>query len=430
MIFQTAALALLRTTRGLDASSLSRGVFPIFVVGLASSITLSESALTILTGLWIWRLRDPAVRREQPWSLGRPVAVFFLATLVSALASNVPGQSLLAAKGLLTAFAFFVTVDVLRSVDRIERFLTLLGILGGVLGAIGLAQVMACPTPAPTVWPLNWFFYRCDRARGPFSIYMTLGGVLTLILLVGLPRLLSETRRAPKQWGVWLVTLAGLGVTYVRGAWVGFIAGLGVMLLTLRRGRTLTIIGIALVLTVALLGPERLSSRVRSVIDPNDITARERLYMWRSGLAMWREHPWLGVGPGGVKRSYRNYALPEAIKKTTGHVHSSPLQILVERGVVGLTAWLSIWVTFFVSATRLLRRLAEPARGRERTVVVGSLAAVSGFLVTGLTEWSFGDSEVALIAWTVAALPFSVAMGLEPASSPSQRGGTEGASRE
>ena len=52
---------------------------------------------------------------------------------------------------------------------------------------------------------------------------------------------------------------------------------------------------------------------------------------------------------------------------------------------------------------------------------------MSGFLVTGLTEWSFGDSEVALIAWTVAALPFSVAMGLEPASSPSPRGGTEGA---
>src|SRR6267143_2810000 len=35
MIFQTGALALLRTTRGLDASSLSRGVFSIFVVGLA-----------------------------------------------------------------------------------------------------------------------------------------------------------------------------------------------------------------------------------------------------------------------------------------------------------------------------------------------------------------------------------------------------------
>ncbi len=421
MALPAGASTLMRSMRRLDASSLSRSVFPIFVVGLASSITLSESALAVLTALWLWRLRDPTVRREQPWSLGLPIALFLLVTLVSALASDVPGRSLVAAKGLLTAFAFFVTADLLRSVDRVERFLTLLGILGAILGVAGLIQVMTCPTPVPQVWPLSWFFHRCDRARGPFSIYMTLGGVLVLILLVGLPRLLAGSLRARGRWGLWLVTLAGLGVTYVRGAWLGFLAGLGVLLLTLRRGRIFMIIGIALMLTIALLGPERLSSRVRSVVDPNDVTVRERLYMWKSGLAMWREHPWLGVGPGGVGRSYRNYALPEAVKKSTGHVHSSPLQILVERGVVGLTAWLSIWVTFFVSASRLLRRLDGPAHARERTIVVGSLAAISGFLVTGLSEWSFGDAEVVLIAWTLAALPFGVAIGLEPSSAPVMR---------
>jgi hypothetical protein len=53
--------------------------------------------------------------------------------------------------------------------------------------------------------------------------------------------------------------------------------------------------------------------------------------------------------------------------------------------------------------------------------VVGSLAAISGFLVTGLTEWSFGDAEVVLIAWTLAALPFGVAIGLEPSSAPVMR---------
>jgi putative inorganic carbon (HCO3(-)) transporter len=170
------------------------------------------------------------------------------------------------------------------------------------------------------------------------------------------------------------------------------------------------LVGLVLVLSMALLGPERLSSRVRSIVDPSDATARERLYMWKSGLAMWREHPWLGVGPGGVKRSYPQYALPEAVRKSTSHIHSSPLQILVERGVVGLTAWLSIWVVFFVSTWRLLRRLDEYER--ERSIVVGSLAAITGFLVTGLTEWSFGDAEVALVAWTLAALPSSVAIGL------------------
>jgi O-antigen ligase len=107
---------------------------------------------------------------------------------------------------------------------------------------------------------------------------------------------------------------------------------------------------------------------------------------------------------------YRKYAQPEAVRKSTSHVHSSPLQVLVERGVVGLAAWLAMWVAFFVLVWRLLRNLGE--HERERTIVVGSLAAIAGFLVTGLTEWSFGDAEVVLIAWTLAALPFGVALGL------------------
>src|SRR4029453_7391208 len=192
--------------------------------------------------------------------------------------------SLVHARGLLAAFAFFVTADALRSIDRIERFLSLFVILGAILGLVALLQVLTCPTPAPTMWPFRWFYSGCGRARGPFSIYMTLAGVLTPMLLVGLPQLLTGPRRTRGRWAMWLVTLAGLGVTYVRGAWVGFVAGLGVMLLTLRRGRVIMIIGLALVLSMALLGPERLSSRVRSVVDPRDGTARERLYMWKSGL--------------------------------------------------------------------------------------------------------------------------------------------------
>jgi O-antigen ligase len=122
----------------------------------------------------------------------------------------------------------------------------------------------------------------------------------------------------------------------------------------------------------------------------------------------------LGVGPGGVKREYEAYALPEAIKKRTSHVHSTPLQILVERGVLGLTAWLWIWAAFIAKGIGLLRRLpADAARGR--ALVVGSLAAIVGFLVAGLSEYNFGDSEVVLVAWALMALPW-VADAKEPAT--------------
>ena len=119
-------------------------------------------------------------------------------------------------------------------------------------------------------------------------------------------------------------------------------------------------------------------------------------------------HMLLGVGPGGVKREYSRYALPEAVKKRTGHLHNTPLQILVERGLLGLAAWLWIWVAFYLRASALLFRLPAEARAA-RALVIGSLAAVTGFLVSGLSEYNFGDSEVVLVAWTVMALPFAAA---------------------
>jgi O-antigen ligase len=150
--------------------------------------------------------------------------------------------------------------------------------------------------------------------------------------------------------------------------------------------------------------------------------------MWHSAIAMWREHPWLGVGPGGVKREYHRFAQPEALKQRAGHVHNTPLQILVERGMIGLAAWLWIWAAFYGAALRLLRRLPVAA-GRERALVAGSLAAITGFLVAGLSEYNFGDSEVVMIAWTIMALPFVVnreAGGAEAglAESPSLRTGS------
>ena len=129
--------------------------------------------------------------------------------------------------------------------------------------------------------------------------------------------------------------------------------------------------------------------------------------MWRSGITMWREHPWLGVGPGGVKREYRNYAQPEALMKRTGHVHNSALQILVETGIAGLLAWLWIWAAFYTAAVRLFRRLPAAAI-RERALVAGSIAAITGFLVAGIPEHNFGDSEVVMLAWMIMALPFAV----------------------
>jgi O-antigen ligase len=378
-----------------------------FVAGLGVSITLSQAALALLTLLLLWSLRDPAARAAARWPLWPPVLAFSAVSVLSALLSGHPAASLEAAKGLLLVAALYVTVDAVRDPEAAGRLLFGLTLAATVAAVVGLLQVGLCPGPdAPAAGP-RWLYHRCGRAHGFFSIYMTLAGVLSLVLLATLPRLLPGGGEARRYVGPWLLMLGGLVATYTRGAWIGFAAGVLTVAATVRRGRWLLLAGLLLLAGGALVGPPELRHRFLSMADPEESGVRERVYMWRSGLAMWRERPVLGIGPGGVKREYPRYALPEAVKKRTSHVHSTPLQILVERGVLGLAAWLAIWVAFFTRCIGLLRRLPREARSA-RALVVGSLAALTAFLIAGLSEHNFGDSEVVMVAWVLMALPWAV----------------------
>src|SRR4029453_5919970 len=288
-----------------------------------------------------------------------------------------------------------VPAGALAGAEHGPRFLSALLVVVAVAAVVGLLQTAACPGPDPDYgWPY-WIYHRCYRARGFFSIYMTLAGVLSLVLLACLPRLLPGA--VAPRWTIapWLVSLLGLLATYTRGAWVGFGTAVLSLLPITRKGRWLLLAGLVLLAIGALAGPKHLRERFLTMGNPEDPTVKERVYMWRSGLAIWREHPVLGVGPGELKRVYERYALPEAVKKRPGHVHNTPLQMLVERGVLGLAAWLWIWVAFFARAIGRLRRLPAEATS-ERTLVMGSLAAIVGFLVAGLSEFNFGDSEVVM----------------------------------
>ena len=134
--------------------------------------------------------------------------------------------------------------------------------------------------------------------------------------------------------------------------------------------------------------------------------------MLDAGLRLARAHPITGVGPGQVKHLYPVWASPEALRRSTSHLHDTPLQIVVERGVPGLAAWIAIWVAFFGASLRTLSRIPagdEDARG----LVLGSMAAIAAFLVAGLFEYNFGDTEVLLVAVALMAMPLVVERDLD-----------------
>jgi putative inorganic carbon (HCO3(-)) transporter len=130
--------------------------------------------------------------------------------------------------------------------------------------------------------------------------------------------------------------------------------------------------------------------------------------MLEAGRRLGVENPAMGMGPGPLKNVYASVAPPEALRRSTSHLHNTPLQIAVERGLVGLVAWRWIFVAFLVCGIAIFRTLPPEAAG-DRALVLGSLAAVVTFLVAGLFEYNFGDTEVLLVALTFMAMPFALA---------------------
>jgi hypothetical protein len=397
---------------------LDRALFVLLVallVALMTSITIVGVVTGLLIVVVVLRLFDPASRARDRAPLRWPLLAFAAVTLVSALASDHPRVALYESKQLLGIPLFVAAVNGFRDGDDVRRALRWLFGVTGLVSLHALVQVWACTghaaLPEWAAWALRVKLETCRaspmfRAKAFFSIYMTLGGSLLIVLALLLARLAS-VRRRPSA----LEILAGvsaalaLALTYVRNAWLGL--GAAVLVLSGLTRRYALLLGLVVALGLALSVPSGFQRRALSIVDPSDPTSRERLYFWEAGGRMVKDAPLLGLGPGGVKRHYPEYRDPAARRPATGHLHNNPVQIAAERGLLGLAAWLAIWVAFFLRASQIYRRLPA-ARVADRALAAGSLAAVAGFLVAGLFEYNFGDSEVIDLTWVVMAFPFAV----------------------
>ena len=67
----------------------------------------------------------------------------------------------------------------------------------------------------------------------------------------------------------------------------------------------------------------------------------------------------------------------------------------------------ALFIRIIVAEWRIYKRVKDDWLAG--SFVLGALAVIVGIHVMGLTEWSFGDQEVALLLWTTVGL--ALAMG-------------------
>jgi histidinol-phosphate phosphatase family protein len=141
---------------------------------------------------------------------------------------------------------------------------------------------------------------------------------------------------------------------------------------------------------------------IKRAVDFNDPI---RINMWKSSVEVFKNYPLFGVGLKNVKEIHRYYYmklnLPEKYYKRS-HLHSNFIHMLVERGIFGLLAFLYVFSIYFYYGIKKAMNVSDD----EKFFIFGCLFAILGFLLSGITEYSYGDSEIQMIMWFIMALTF------------------------
>jgi O-antigen ligase len=354
----------------------------------------------VLTGKW------PGFRTKA--DIG--ILVFIAASIASAAFSSDPGQAFSSFKKFYLLSGAYLTAFTVADLKRSRELVWLFCGMSLLTALAGLWQVR----------------YTWDhRLLGVQGMAMTSGGIYMMAFLMAVSAFMvrGETKKVRVFSGIMGGLLfCSLLLTRTVTSWAGGLAGLFVLLAAARRKWAYA--GLALVLVLGVFSAQGpLKKQFQEIKERKESTWGARLTIWRIGWEIFREHPLLGTGQIDLGKIYQTKRTPEDIsaygpQRCYGHLHNNFLQILATMGLAGLSAFCFMLYRIIL----LLYSAYNNSGGRFKPYAAGLLAVFAGFLVNGLGEWNYSDSEVITIVWFLVGLAMAADQGSFeeiPASKPS-----------
>ena len=399
-------------------------VLPDFIPGFFQSLVhYAPAFLSVLLVLsWGWWRRDTLRETLSALPLCIPVAVLFLAGVMSSLGAEKPLLSLSkTVYYFLTGGLLFVVVaDLCASIKRPQIGLYLFVFTAYLVALYGIVEFVVGRNPVYhgvfsvenemylRLIPDPWFGRRVVSTIGHPVV---LGAYLVLVIPLSLSLLFNARQRLLQA--VFLLgsgsLLGALGLTFSRGAWLAVLVGLGVYL-KLRKTRHLLLLPLVLGLAlVAVLGlsedlaqivMERLQDAYENYILDFASTTRGQSY--GHVAAITGANPLMGLGTGMYRfaaydlRRTMEIPTPLGVLDTPDNMY---LMWLAENGALGLGAG----AFFLASLFGLLRRAIQVENDADRKELARAfIAAFAGFCVDMLTCDALYFHVTRVVFWMVA----------------------------
>jgi O-antigen ligase len=237
------------------------------------------------------------------------------------------------------------------------------------------------------------------RAQGGFSSPNLLAFFLVLGLCPALALGLTERhwRRYPAL-AVTGVVFAALMLTLSRGAIIGAMVSLLVMLAWPTFRRILALLLIAVIVFTALnLNPIANSrevalvhTRFDSLVSGEEGRTNPRLRIYKRVPDMIGDAPFLGIGAANFSIVSPSYGLTDLGGDPFAHAHNVPLTIAAETGLIGLAAL----IAFMLGLARASLVVLRARWLRDYGLAVGLVAALSGLFANSMTDYPLNANPV------------------------------------
>ncbi len=265
----------------------------------------------------------------------------------------------------------------------------------------------------------------------PFFKDHTIYGAIVALIVPLLFGLYFSKKHPPLVQAVVLgfifINLLALYFSYTRAAWLSIFAALGVWALIHFKIRFSLLLGTALFSGIILWyswdgiqmelernkfehTTEEFSERLQSATNvTTDASNLERINRWSCAIAMFKERPIFGFGPGTYSFEYARFQEPENLTIIStnfgnmGNAHSEYLGPLSEMGLIGLLTVLGVIAMIFYKAITLY--YAWPENDREnRIIILAIILSLTTYFVHGILNNFLDTDKAAVPVWGMVAI--------------------------
>ncbi|MCX5796557.1 MAG: O-antigen ligase family protein [Elusimicrobia bacterium] len=234
---------------------------------------------------------------------------------------------------------------------------------------------------------------------------VTYGEILALGLLGALSAVgatgSTQTQRRPAL-AFLALGAAALILNQTRGALLGVAAGFAALCAAepsfrrwLKWGVAAAVLG-AILMELLPTGRSLMASVAHHGTAVGGNPQLHRFILWDVAWRIFKDHPWLGVGPANYATVFAEYhqGMFEG-QSVWGSAHNLFLHQSAERGLLGLAALAALWTAFLAGAWKRARALPDAWN-------LWALAATAAFFVMNFTETAFQIEQVTtlfLLIW-------------------------------